>query len=557
MLQAGQRLDDYKIVGFFAGGGMGEIYLAEEVSLGRQVAIKVLRPEAIRYPDSEDSRKATLLFRREATAIARLNHPYILPLYRFGEATVDGLHLMYMVMPYCQEKSLSDWMQAHRKTVFSPQEVDLILRQAAEALQFAHNQGVIHLDIKPSNFLVRYQTDDASKLNLQLMDFGVARFTATTGMSQTVRGSLEYMAPEQWEGQPVFATDQYALAIMIYKLLTGQTPFTGSGFEHFWHQHRYAPPPPPGSLNPSIPPALDAVILRALAKNPNDRYPSLLAFADAYSQALRAPQIKPTEYAVLRQTLTLSQDEASRGVNRVLTLPTGEQVPVTIPPGAYQGQVIPVPRPNGPTVLIEVQVIPSQTLPPLPPSPPPPATNRRKTYIAAGLAAALLIIAGLGIGIPVYSHSQYTAQLTATAQAQDTVIAQQTQAALNAQATQTAQAILNAQATQTAAATFPTVTGNYAGTYQFTTSSASGNISLSITQQNGQSFGGTCTIDSSNFDIQNGTVTDQSGDITFTINATINGTNTVVTFTGTAQSPRGWQGNFSDTLGDAGTWNAA
>jgi eukaryotic-like serine/threonine-protein kinase len=203
MLQSGQRLDDYRIVNFFAGGGMGEIYLAEEVSLGRQVAIKVIRPEAIRYPDSADGRKVIQLFRREATAIAKLNHPYILPLYRFGEATLNSDPLMYMVMPYCQEKSLPDWMYAHGKKIFSPQEVDSILRQAAEALQHAHDQGIMHLNVKPSNFLVRYHTDDVSRLYLQLMDFGVAKVTATSGMSQTVRGSLEYMAPEEWEGNPV------------------------------------------------------------------------------------------------------------------------------------------------------------------------------------------------------------------------------------------------------------------------------------------------------------------------------------------------------------------
>src|SRR5437899_8390867 len=127
MLQHGHRLDDYRIESLFASGGMGEIYLSDEVSLNRQVAIKVIRPEAIRYPDSEDAQKVTKLFRREATAIARLNHPYILPLYKFGEASIDALPLMYMVMPYCQEKSLTDWMHTHGKRIFSPQEVDIIL----------------------------------------------------------------------------------------------------------------------------------------------------------------------------------------------------------------------------------------------------------------------------------------------------------------------------------------------------------------------------------------------------------------------------------------------
>src|SRR5436190_18330055 len=140
MLQVGQRLDDYKIISYFAGGGMGEIYLAEEVSLGRQVIIKVIRPEAIKYPNSQEARKVIQLFQREATAIARLNHPYILPLYRFGGATIDTNPLMYMVMPYCQEKSLSDWMYTHGKANLSPKEVDYIISLAAEALQYSYDQ---------------------------------------------------------------------------------------------------------------------------------------------------------------------------------------------------------------------------------------------------------------------------------------------------------------------------------------------------------------------------------------------------------------------------------
>lgn len=200
MLQSGQRLDDYRIVNFFAGGGMGEIYLAEEVSLGRQVAIKVIRPEAIRYPDSADGRKVIQLFRREATAIAKLNHPYILPLYRFGEATLNSDPLMYMVMPYCQEKSFPDWMYAHGKKIFSPQEVDYILQQAAEALQHAHDQGIMHLDVKPSNFLVRYQTDDVSRLYLQLMDFGVAKVTATSGIPTQMTLDITQQNQQRFEG---------------------------------------------------------------------------------------------------------------------------------------------------------------------------------------------------------------------------------------------------------------------------------------------------------------------------------------------------------------------
>jgi serine/threonine protein kinase len=521
MLQVGQHLDNYKIISFFAGGGMGEIYLAEEISLSRQVIIKVIRPEAIKYPNSQEARKVIQLFQREATAIARLNHPYILPLYRFGGATIDANPLMYMVMPYCQEKSLSDWMYTHGKVILSPQEVDHIIRQAAEALQYAHNQGIIHLDVKPSNFLVRYQTNDISKLNLQLTDFGIAKFAATTGMSQTVRGSLEYMAPEQWESQPVFATDQYALAIMIYRLLTGQSPFNGSGFEQLWHQHRFAQPLPPSTVNRSIPPSLDAVLLRALAKNPNDRYPTVIDFAEAYRQAL---QYRPTEYASIYQTLTLSLEEANRGTNRTLTLPSGEHLPVTIPPGVCQGQIITIPRQYAPMVIIAIQISAVSAPPPMPSipyfssssswngtSPVSAPLFRRKSSLL--ILAGLILVMIIGIGVFLYNH-------------------------------------------------YPNIQGTYSGSFQFSTGGTPTQMTLLITQQNQQRFEGTCTtVDSlfgtNTFTLEHGTV-DRNGNIQFTFTGTnLAGTTLIRTFIGTSQSGGGWQGTFSDTGGNQGTWSVS
>ncbi|HLX40574.1 MAG TPA: protein kinase [Ktedonobacteraceae bacterium] len=352
-------------------GGMGEIYLADETSIGRQVAMKVIRPEVIKYPNSEDARRMLQLFRREASAIARLNHPDILPLYRFGEATVDEIPLMFMVMPYCEERALTDWLYKHSKTTLTAQEVEPIVRQAAEALQYAHEQGVIHLDVKPSNFLVRYPTDDVQRLNVQLADFGVAKFTATGGMSQTVRGSLEAMAPEQWEGSPVYATDQYALAVMIYKLLTGKNPFQGTSFEQLWHQHRTAQLQPPSTVNPAVPRSIDAVLMRGMAKNPQDRYPSMLAFADAYHLALQPTKEPNMQFNLtpIPQSVTVTENDARMGASREVILPSGERLSIYIPPGTFPGRIIPIERPGMPTVLVTVNVTQNMT-PPLPPPPP-------------------------------------------------------------------------------------------------------------------------------------------------------------------------------------------
>ncbi|HLJ32472.1 MAG TPA: protein kinase [Ktedonobacteraceae bacterium] len=370
MLQPGQQIEDYSIVNLITSGGMGEIYLADETSIGRQVAMKVIRPEVIRYPNSEDARRMLQLFRREASAIARLNHPDILPLFRFGEATADGIPLMFMVMPYCEERSLTDWMYKHNRTTLTAQEAEPVVRQAAEALQYAHEQGIIHLDVKPSNFLVRYPTDDVRRLNVQLADFGVAKFTATSGMSQTVRGSLEAMPPEQWEGAPVYASDQYALAVMIYKLLTGRNPYVGTGFEQLWHQHRTAQAQPPSTVNAAIPRSVDDVLMRALAKNPQDRFPSMLAFADAYHQALQPKmesnmQSDRSNFTPVQQTLTVSENEARMGTSREIMLPSGERLSIFIPPGTFSGKVIPVERQGMPPVLVTVNV--SQSMAPPPP----------------------------------------------------------------------------------------------------------------------------------------------------------------------------------------------
>ncbi len=381
MLQPGQQIEDYRIVSLITSGGMGEIYLADETSIERQVAMKVIRPEVIRYPNSEDARRMLQLFRREASAIARLNHPDILPLFRFGEATADGTPLMYMVMPYCEERSLTDWLYKHNKTTLTAQEAEPIVRQAAEALQYAHEQGIIHLDVKFSNFLVRYPTDDVRRVNVQLADFGVAKFTSASGMSQTVRGSLEAMPPEQWEGSPVYASDQYALAVMIYKLLTGKNPFVGSGFEQLWHQHRTAQAQPPSTVNAAIPRSIDAVLMRGMAKNPQDRYPSMLAFADAYHQALQPNmesnmQSDRSNFTPVQQTLMVSENEARMGTSREIMLPSGERLSIFIPPGTFSGKVIPVERQGMPPVLVTVNVSPGMA----PPPPPPPLLE--KTQLA-------------------------------------------------------------------------------------------------------------------------------------------------------------------------------
>ena len=289
MSLAGTQLGNYQLLRSIGSGGMGEVYLAEDTRIQRQVAIKVIREEATPYPGAPVSTEAARLFQREMKAIAQLDHPSILPLFDFGEASVNRTKLTYMVMPFRQEGSLADWLQEYSTAeMLSPQDVAHVVSQAADALQHAHDHQIIHQDVKPSNFLIRSRSTDPNHPDLLLADFGIAKFTsATTTASQNIRGTPTSMAPEQWDGQPVAATDQYALAIMAYQLLTGRPPFLG-GPGQVMRQHYVTPPEPPSRLNAQLSPVLDAVLLRALAKQPNERFASVAAFAHAFQQAVQS-----------------------------------------------------------------------------------------------------------------------------------------------------------------------------------------------------------------------------------------------------------------------------
>src|SRR6266705_476183 len=344
MLAEGQQLSHYRLVRLLKSGGMGEVYLAVDTLLHRQVAIKVIDTDALRYAETDAAKDAARLFLREAQAIAQLDQTNILPLYDSGEQIVDGISLMYMVMPYRQAGSLADWKRIHFGEHSLPlAAVERIVYQAALALQHAHDRQIIHQDVKPSNFLVQGNADYPGELHLQLADFGVAKVMIMTSESQVIRGTPTYMAPEQWEGHPVPATDQYALAVMAYELLTGRPPFQG-GLSQVMYQHFHTPPPPPSVFNPRIPGEIDAVLLRALAKRPDERFPSISAFARAFQEAVQhasaasAPATRTG--SDIRATLAISTTEAPSGASRTLTLPGGRSVTVPVPAGAYDGQVI-------------------------------------------------------------------------------------------------------------------------------------------------------------------------------------------------------------------------
>ena len=323
-----QQLGTYRLIRRIGGAGVGDVYLAEDerTDITRQVAIKTIRAEFDTYPEKDTTREAERLFRHEMQMVTQLDHPLILPLYDFGEEQIGDTMLTYTVTPFCPEGSLANWLQKREeKEPLSLEETAHFVGQAAQALHHAHTHELIHQDVKPANFLLNDRSNQALP-DILLSDFGVAGMArATATASQSIRGTPVYIAPEQWNGQPVPATDQYALAIMAYLLLTRHYPFQGSR-EQMMHQHLDKQPQAPSTFNSAIPPALDAVLLQALQKDPGDRFASISACANAFRQAIR-----PTASPPRRPVLKPFSDEASPPRRSVLKPLSDEASPPQLP----------------------------------------------------------------------------------------------------------------------------------------------------------------------------------------------------------------------------------
>lgn len=269
----GQTIGPYKITEKIGEGGMAVVYKGYQQSLNRYVAIKVLRAELAQ--DQQFIER----FRREALAVADLSHPNILHVYDAGTA----LGVYYIVMAYVDGGSLKDLIGQ------GPLEVEYavsIAAQLAEALDHAHRHGLVHRDVKPNNVLM---TRDGRPL---LTDFGIAKaLHESQGLTRTGTsiGTPEYMAPEQIQGQKVDGrTDIYALGIVLYEMLTGWAPFSSTTPVAALYKQVNEPPPPLRQANINVPDWLDGVVLKALAKRPQDRYQEGKEFAEALRQR-RAP----------------------------------------------------------------------------------------------------------------------------------------------------------------------------------------------------------------------------------------------------------------------------
>ncbi|BCL84074.1 STKc_PknB_like and WD40 domain-containing protein [Ktedonobacteria bacterium brp13] len=261
-------LGNYSMKRLLGRGGMGEVWLAEDVDLRRMVAIKLLPPVLRDQQDFLDA------FAREAQMAASLEHPHILAVHDFGSFVLDDSDIVtYLVTPLITGGSLQDRMRGRQDLLPFSLAISY-LEQAADAIDFAHSKQLIHRDIKPANMLMQEQW-------LYLSDFGIARLLSTdTYRSHTssMVGTPRYMAPEQILGRPVPASDLYSLAVVAYQLLAGCLPFPGTNFTDILRQHVQDPPPEPSQFNALISKQMDAAILRALAKQPADRHPSCRVF---------------------------------------------------------------------------------------------------------------------------------------------------------------------------------------------------------------------------------------------------------------------------------------
>lgn len=292
----GERFGQYELIQILGRGGFATVYLGRNVQLSQQlVAVKILEKKMI----GEKSQQ----FKREAATILTLIHPHIIRFYTYDvyENTAQSTtQYPYIVMEYAPNGSLR---QKHsRGTQLDLDTIMQYTRQIVDALEYSHGNQVMHLDVKPENILIN------AKGHLLLSDFGLATLAEEKNNAREIQGTASYMSPEQLLGRPEKASDQYALGIMIYEWLCGQLPFTGRTAEEVAQKQLQMSPPPLHSLNPHITPAVEAVVLKALAKEARQRYASVTQFLANLEKAVALPLVV-SDSPQARQTTPLGQEQ--------------------------------------------------------------------------------------------------------------------------------------------------------------------------------------------------------------------------------------------------------
>ncbi len=397
-----RTLGRYQVVRRIGRGGMGDVWLCDDPRLHRQVAIKTLPVH--NQQDLEFSQR----FEREAQAAAALSHPHILSIYDYGEQpAANGQVVTYIVMPYIAGGSLADRIATHqaKRKLIPPSEAVAYLAQAAEAIDYAHEQGIVHRDIKPGNMLLR---DDRWLL---LSDFGIAHMLSSVeNMTQTGAGigTPEYMAPEQAQGKAVAASDIYSLAVLAYYLFTGRLPFNAETSYATTIQHMTLPPPPPRLFNPALPPLFEAVLLHGLAKQPAERPFLARTFVTDLQQAF--PDM-PSEISYPTQAEQFQAPIVQTSYTTQLWQPQTPTMPTSYTTQLWQPQTPTMPSVSAPgpatTPTISKQTTQIGRTSPGPEQKSGSPLSRRQMIIGGGISLAAL---GGGLGTWAIASKLHTTQ---------------------------------------------------------------------------------------------------------------------------------------------------
>lgn len=281
MSEARRLGDRYELGEPLGRGGMAEVLEGRDLRLGRRVAVKILRPDLAKDPAFQSR------FRREAQSAASLNHPNIVAVYDTGEDILGdesaSVVVPYIVMEYVDGQTLRQLLASGRRLL--PERALEITAGVLAALDYSHRHGIVHRDIKPANVMLTRTGD------VKVMDFGIARALADASATMTaasaVMGTAQYLSPEQARGEVVDArSDLYSTGCLLYELLTGRPPFTGDSPVSVAYQHVSENPLPPSQVDPAVPPALDALVLKSLAKSPDDRYQTAADFRSDVERAI-------------------------------------------------------------------------------------------------------------------------------------------------------------------------------------------------------------------------------------------------------------------------------